>query len=250
MSVSTSEPMPLFIASVTFDTNSDCFSIRAADAPNAAAPSTAVWIRSSISLIEPSAAVEEDTSTFVRSRLDSKLTDDTVMLDEETSPAESRSSEDRTVMSPPSLFSRFAPLNCEAEMIEVIWFFSSVTSASSLSLSTFSPVAATTFSFISFRSPVICSAPASATATVDSPSARESDTALKPDTSDSITLEIAQIAELSLAVAISLPVEIAFWVLSRLLLMVFRVCSATIAPLLVRMLVIAYIPLAKRHFGL
>jgi flagellar hook protein FlgE len=46
-------------------------------------------------------------------------------------------------------------------------------------------------------------------------------------------------AELSLAAPTSLPVEIWFWVSVRLLLIEDNVCRATIAPLFVRMLVIA-----------
>ncbi|CTQ49110.1 hypothetical protein JDO7802_01120 [Jannaschia donghaensis] len=60
--------------------------------------------------------------------------------------------------------------------------------------------------------------------------------ALKPWTSDSICLEMAQTAELSLALATDLPVEISDWVMPRFLLMDCSVCSATIAPLFVRML--------------
>lgn len=48
--------------------------------------------------------------------------------------------------------------------------------------------------------------------------------------------KVIQTVELSLAVATALPVEIAFCVSFRLLLIDLRVCSATIAPLLVRML--------------
>lgn len=100
----------------------------------------------------------------------------------------------------------------------------------------FLPVAAITFSFISLRIFVICSAPADATATVDPPSASESSTALKPATSDSITLEIAQMAELSFAVPIVLPVEISFCVCARSELMLFKFYKATIADVFVRIL--------------
>ncbi|MCR8825353.1 flagellar hook-basal body complex protein [Photobacterium sp. TY 1-4] len=48
--------------------------------------------------------------------------------------------------------------------------------------------------------------------------------------------KVIQTVELSLAVATDLPVEISPWVLARLLLMDFRVCSATIALLFVLML--------------
>ncbi len=57
---------------------------------------------------------------------------------------------------------------------------------------------------------------------------------LKPFTSDSITLAIAQTAALSLADETRLPVEISDWVVVMLELIPFRVCSATIAPVLVR----------------
>ena len=59
---------------------------------------------------------------------------------------------------------------------------------------------------------------------------------LKPLTSASITFEIAQTAELSMAFATLLPVEISFCVSARPELMDLRVCSATMAPLFVRML--------------
>src|SRR5690606_37464960 len=65
---------------------------------------------------------------------------------------------------------------------------------------------------------------------------RLSDTALKPATSDSIILEMAQTAALSLALLIVLPVEISFCVVLSDSLIPFSVCRATIAPLLVRML--------------
>lgn len=60
--------------------------------------------------------------------------------------------------------------------------------------------------------------------------------ALKPATSDSITLEIAQMAELSFAVPIVLPVEISFCVCARPELILFKFCRATIADVFVRIL--------------
>ena len=66
--------------------------------------------------------------------------------------------------------------------------------------------------FMSFRRSVTVSAAFAATATVDSPSDRLSEIALNPFTSDSITLEMAQTAELSRALATRLPVEIWLWV--------------------------------------
>ncbi len=48
--------------------------------------------------------------------------------------------------------------------------------------------------------------------------------------------KVIQTVALSLAVAMDLPVEISFCVIDRLLLIPFRVCSATIALVLVRML--------------
>jgi hypothetical protein len=163
-----------------------------------------------------------------------------VILVAVTDPSAARSSEDSTVMSPPAVLSRFAPLNCDAPMIDVTWLTSSSTSFWILALSTFSPVAATTFSLMSLRIFVICSAPAEATATVDSPRERASDTALNPLTSDSMTLEMAKIAELSLAVATALPVEIISCVFARLELTDCRVCRATMALLFVRMLDIGF----------
>ena len=62
-----------------------------------------------------------------------------------------------------------------------------------------------------------------ATSIVDEPSARLSEMPLKPFTSDSIVLAMAQTAELSRAVATDLPVEISAWVLFRLELMLFIV---------------------------
>lgn len=47
--------------------------------------------------------------------------------------------------------------------------------------------------------------------------------------------KVIQTVALSLAVATDLPVEISDWVMPRLALMLFIVCSATMAPLLVRM---------------
>lgn len=54
--------------------------------------------------------------------------------------------------------------------------------------------------------------------------------------------KVIQTVELSLAEAISLPVEIMSWVLARLALVDLRVCSATIALLFVRMLDICLLP--------
>ena len=54
--------------------------------------------------------------------------------------------------------------------------------------------------------------------------------------------KVIQTVALSLAVPTDFPVEIISWVLPRLALMDFRVCSATIAPLLVRMLDIFQVP--------
>ena len=80
------------------------------------------------------------------------------------------------------------------------------------------------------------SAPAAATATVDSPNARDLEIAEKPATSDSMTLEIAHIAALSDALEILFPVEISFWVLLKSILIDLRFCSATIALVLVKIL--------------
>jgi flagellar hook protein FlgE len=52
--------------------------------------------------------------------------------------------------------------------------------------------------------------------------------------------KVIQTVELSLAIATDLPVEIISWVLARLVLIDFRVCSATMALLFVRMLDIAF----------
>ena len=65
---------------------------------------------------------------------------------------------------------------------------------------------------------------------------------LKPFTSASITLEIAQTAALSLALATFLPVEMSDCVFDRSALIVLSVCRATIAPLLVRMLDMFFVP--------
>lgn len=163
-----------------------------------------------MSSIEPSASSAEDTLTVAKSKFSSKFTELTPMFAAVTVPSDARSSDESTVILLPSAFNRFDPLNCDAPMIDVTCAFNASTSEVIFAWSTFSPVAAITFSFISFRILVICSAAADATATVDPPNASESSTALKPATSDSITFEIAQIAELSLAVAIVLPVEISF----------------------------------------
>jgi flagellar hook protein FlgE len=56
--------------------------------------------------------------------------------------------------------------------------------------------------------------------------------------------KVIQTVELSLAVAIFLPVEIWFWVSTRLLLMVRRFCSATIALVFVRILAIWRSPIS------
>jgi hypothetical protein len=120
----------------------------------------------------------------------------------------------------PKIWSRNWPMS--------VWIFSR---------STFSSCAATIFDLMPVRRSVIDSDAFRATATELSPSERLDLIALKPATSDSMTLEMAQIAELSLADAMLLPVEISFWVCARFLLMPRRVCSAVMAPVLVRILV-------------
>jgi flagellar hook protein FlgE len=71
--------------------------------------------------------------------------------------------------------------------------------------------------------------------------------AMKPFTSESIDLEIAQTAELSLADATDLPVEICDCVSCRFAFTDFRVCSATMALVLVRMLDMKPFPLLVRR---
>ena len=101
---------------------------------------------------------------------------------------------------------------------------------------------------IALRISTIFSAPAAATATVDSPNARDLEIAEKPATSASMTLEIAHIEALSEALETLLPVEISFWVLLKSILMDLRFCSATIALLLVKILDIAIPYLAAFTF--
>jgi hypothetical protein len=158
------------------------------------------------------------------------------VIEDEVTPPLSRSSEASTSVLAVLPSTRLSPLNCAAPTTESIWSFSAVTSAFSLFRSTLSPCAATIFSFIWVSRSVVVSAALRATATVDSPSDRLSEIALKPETSDSITFEMANTAELSLADETSLPVEIMSWVLARLELTDFRVCSAVMALSFVRML--------------
>ena len=72
---------------------------------------------------------------------------------------------------------------------------------------------------------------------------------VKNPTSVDMVVEIAQIAALSFALATFLPVEISDWTDSRLLLMLRRVCSATIALLLVRILDILNVPHFRQASG-
>ncbi len=96
-------------------------------------------------------------------------------------------------------------------------------SVCSLPRSTFCSCAATILPFIWVNRSVTVSEAWRATAMVDSPSDRLSEIAVKPFTSASITFEIAQTAELSLAEATDLPVEISACVLARFELMDLRV---------------------------
>ena len=91
-------------------------------------------------------------------------------------------------------------------------------------------------SFISRRRSVICSAPARAVATTASATFRLFWMVLNADWSVSMTLAMAQTAALSLALPTALPVEISACALPRLAFTDFRVWSATMALLLVRML--------------
>lgn len=63
----------------------------------------------------------------------------------------------------------------------------------------------------------------------------------------STNAKVIQTVELSFAEETDLPVEISVWVLERLELIPLRVCSATIAPLLVRMLDICMVPKLGGH---
>ena len=163
----------------------------------------------------------------------------TEMLLEVTVPSEARSSDARMfIVSVP--LTRLRPLNCAAFTIDVIWSRNCPISVWIFSRSTFSSCAATILDLMSVRSEVIDSDALRATATELSPRDRLFLIALKPATSDSITFEIAQIAELSFAEAIVFPVEISFWVCPRFLLMPRRVCSAVMAPVFVRILVISF----------
>jgi len=137
---------------------------------------------------------------------------------------------------------KFKPLNWDAVVMPLIWSRSASISDWILTRSTFSSCEATIFSFIWVRRSVTRSDAWRATETVDCPSARLELIALKPLRSDSITLEMAQRAALSLALPTDLPVEIISWVLPKFVLMDFSVCSATMAPLLVRMLDISRVP--------
>ena len=162
-------------------------------------------------------------------------------------PVDERSSDDRTSTEPlpavvPVFDRRFRPLNWAAPVTALIWLRSAVMSVWILLRSTFDSCDATIFSFIFVRRSVTVSEALVATATVLSPSDSELEIALKPLTSASITFEIAQTAELSFAEAIDLPVEISSWVLVRLELMPLRVCSATMALVLVRMLDMCRVP--------
>ena len=62
----------------------------------------------------------------------------------------------------------------------------------------------------------------------------------------STNAKVIQTVELSLAEETDLPVEISVWVLERSALIPLRVCSATMAPLLVRMLDMYVVPKARR----
>ncbi len=87
---------------------------------------------------------------------------------------------------------------------------------------------------------MIDSAAVRAVPTVAEPTASASLTVPRPEMSERITLAIAQTAPLSLAVATFMPVETWFCAAARPLFVDFRVCRATRALELVRMLDIAY----------
>ncbi len=144
------------------------------------------------------------------------------MLDEAT-PVALRSSDDSTLTELCDPSTRFSPLNCAAPTTELIWSRRATMSVWILPRSTFSAWAATILPFISVKSLVTDSAALRATVRVALPTDRLSEMPLKPCTSDSITLEIAQTAALSLAVATDLPVEISAWVLLRFMLIPFIV---------------------------
>lgn len=147
------------------------------------------------------------------------------------------------------LDSRLRPLICAAPTMPEIWSRSDASSSWSLPRSTLDSCAAMILSLIWPSMSLTPSVASRAVATDEAPSDSESEIAWKPLTSDSITEEIAQTAALSLAVATFLPVEIWSWTSVRLRLMPLRVWSATIALLLVRMLLMSRSSLGGRRFG-
>ena len=153
-------------------------------------------------------------------------------------PVAERSIEARKFTVPALPSSRFRPFTCEPLTMLSIWPRRFSTSFCSLVRSS-SDVAFCAEMIVSRILPSVArmsSAPFRAVPT-DAPAIdRPDEIALKPLTSASIVFEIAQTAALSLAVDTALPVEIWSWVFARFALTPFRVCSATIAPLLVRML--------------
>ena len=145
------------------------------------------------------------------------------MLEDVTPPDESRSKDERTLTVVSVPLTRFNPLNCAAPTTDVIWSRSAEISVWIFVRSTLDSCAATILPLMSVNRSVTVSEALRATATVELPKFRLSEIALKPFTSDSITLEIDQTAELSFAEAIVLPVEMADCVCARSELMDLRV---------------------------
>ncbi len=140
----------------------------------------------------------------------------------------SRLSEERSETSAPPL-RRFSPLNWAESTIEAIWSLRASTSRWIEERSTFSSWDETMSALVCWRSFVTCSAAERATFTVEEPRFRLSVIVLNDITSDSMTVLIAQIAALSRAVEIFLPVEIWSCTSARLRLMFCRVLSAVMA---------------------
>jgi hypothetical protein len=123
-----------------------------------------------------------------------------------TAPPDVRLSEDRMSVLPVP-FSRFRPLNCAESTIETIWSRSAATSSWILPRSALLSCAATIRPFISCSRLVTCCDALRAKATVDDPKDSDSEIALKAELSEDITVEMAQMAALSRALEIFLPVE-------------------------------------------
>src|SRR5262249_34282973 len=238
MFASTRLPTPVVSASVSDFTKSLWMLSRFSTEPNCAAAAVAVLIAVSTSV----SAVADVTSSEPTPRpVEVRSEPVTSMVLTARLPLVRSIEASRLALSGVALM-KFRPLNSAALATLSICWISWSTSDWILAVSTPVPFAWTTLPLIWVSRLLIVSAPLLATPIVEVDRARLSEMALKPETSPRIAVAIAQVDESSLAVWTRRLELMRAWVWTRLRAVVLIDCRAAMAPTLVRMLDIEFLP--------